>query len=137
MENASKALLMAGGILIVLLILSSLVIFFTNLAEYQTNQDNSKLATQIAEFNDQYEPYNKENLTLMELKTVYNKILNNNQKADTDADNIETNIPDIYKNITSWSNIAQDTKKTIRFNCTGIEYRSDGRICKINFELVQ
>lgn len=137
MENASKALLMAGGILIALLILSALVIFFTNLAEYQTNQDNSKLATQIAEFNDQYEPYNKENLTLMELKSVYNKILDNNQKA-TEAgvaeDKINTNIPTIYPAITgNWSDIVQDEKKTRRFVCTGIKYRSDGRICEINF----
>lgn len=138
MENASKALLMAGGILIALLILSSLVIFFTNLAEYQTNQDNSKLATQIAEFNDQYEPYNKENLTLMELKTVYNKILDNNQKAIKEEDKIDTNIDKIYPDITGdWSDISQDKKKTRRFSCTSIEYRSDGRICAIDFKLVQ
>lgn len=135
MENASKALLMAGGILIALMILSALVIFAINLSEYQNNQNDNKVATIIAEFNNEYEPYNKNNLTLMEIKTVYNKILDNNLKADTEADKIATNIPEIYPAITgNWSDIVQDEKKTRRFNCTGIEYRSsDGRISKINF----
>ena len=134
MENASKALLMAGGIFIALMILGSLIMLFTNLSDYQTSQDKSTLASQIAEFNDQYEPYNKKDLTLMELKTVYNKILDNNSKADTDKDKIATNIEAIYPNITgNWSDITQDEKKTMRFNCTGIEYREDGRIKKIEF----
>lgn len=137
MENASKALLMAGGIFIALMILGAIVMLFTNLADYQNKQGDLELTAQIAEFNNQYEPYNKKNLTLMELKTVYNKIVDYNSKADVD-EQIETNIPDIYSDLTgNWSDIVQDEKKTRRFDCTGITYRSDGRISAINFKQVK
>lgn len=80
MENASKALLMAGGILIALLILGALIMMFTSLQDYQNTNDARTKNTQIAQFNNQFEPYNKEGLTLMELKSVYNKIESNNKQ---------------------------------------------------------
>lgn len=68
MENASKALIMAGGILIALLIIGSLVLMFTSLQDYRNSEEQSTKDTQVANFNDQFEPYKKEDLTLMELK---------------------------------------------------------------------
>ena len=85
MENASKALLMAGGILIALLIIGSLVLLFANLQDYQNKTDISSKQSQIAEFNNQFEPYNKKDLTLMELKSIYNKIISNNTTAIAEA----------------------------------------------------
>ena len=59
MENASKALLIAGGILLALLIIGSLVLLFSNLQDYQNKTNISVRQSQIAEFNNQFEPYNK------------------------------------------------------------------------------
>ena len=73
MENATRALTMAGGILIALMILGALFLMFNNLSSYQNQNDTSTKSTQIAEFNNQFEPYNKDDLTLMELHSVYNK----------------------------------------------------------------
>lgn len=80
MENATRALTMAGGILIALMILGALFLMFNNLSSYQNQNDTSTKSTQIAEFNNQFEPYNKDNLTLMELHSVYNKVNSNNTK---------------------------------------------------------
>lgn len=135
MENASKALLMAGGIFIALMIIGSIIMLFTNLSDYQSNQDELELTSQIAEFNNQYEPYMKEDLSLMELQSVYNKILDNNKQAEqsgTEDDKIKTNIGDYITD--SWSNISTNDKKTKRFKCSDSKYRSDGRIKEIYFE---
>ena len=74
MENASKALLIAGSVLIALMVLGALVLMFGNLTNYQRTVDESNVSRQIAEFNNQFMPYEKKELSLMELKTVYNKI---------------------------------------------------------------
>ena len=68
MENATRALVMAGGILIALMILGALLLMFNNLSSYQNSNDANTKSSQIAEFNNQFEPYNKKDLTLMELK---------------------------------------------------------------------
>ena len=97
MENASKALIMAGGILIAMLIIGSLVLLFTSLADYQNNESINAKQSQVAEFNNQYEPFNKDNLTLNELKSIYNKIISNNKKFPEYT--IGTNIKTVYPNI--------------------------------------
>ena len=65
MENASKALLMAGGILIALLILGALIMMFTSLQDYQNTNDAQTKNSQIAQFNNQFEPYNKDGKTII------------------------------------------------------------------------
>ena len=76
---------MAGGILIALLILGALIMMFTSLQDYQNTNDAQTKNSQIAQFNNQFEPYNKDNLTLMELKSVYNKIESNNTQHSKDS----------------------------------------------------
>lgn len=136
MENASKALLMAGGVLIALLILGSLVLLFSNLQDYQNKSDASTKQAQIAEFNSQFEPYNKKNLTLMELKSVYNKIESNNKKYSEYQ--IDHNIISVYANISNdFSSLPEDDKINKVFKCTKVEYlNADGRISNMVFEEV-
>ena len=133
MENASKALLMAGGILISLLVVGALVLMFVNLGDYQNNVDNSRKSSQIADFNNQFMPYDKENLTLMELKSLYNKIESNNKTTDY---KIKTNIKDIYPKIENdFKGLPEEDKQNRRYKCIKIEYgNEDGRISLINFE---
>lgn len=133
MENAAKALLMAGGILIALLVMGALVLLFSNLSDYQNKTDASVKQSQIAEFNNQFEPYNRNDVTLMELKSLYNKILSNNAKSEY---KIDTNILSIYPNINAdFLDIDEDEKIHRRFKCINIKYENaDGRISKIEFE---
>ena len=133
MENASKALLMAGGILIALMIIGSIVLLFANLQDYQNKNDISIKQSQIAKYNNQFELFNKKDLTLMELKSVYNKIESNNKKYPEYT--ITTNIESIYPNITlNFSQIEEEEKINRVFKCTNIKYNNlDGRISEMNF----
>lgn len=133
MENASKALLIAGGILIAMLIIGSLVLLFNNIASYQSNEDANAKQSQIAKFNNQFEPFNKDELTLNELRSIYNKITSNNNKFPEYK--IENNIKAIYSNISAdFGEIEENEKITKKFKCINIEYNNpDGRISKMFF----
>lgn len=58
MENMSRALIMAGGILIAVLIVTLLVVARTQWGEYQARKDEAKSNEQVAEFNKRFEAYN-------------------------------------------------------------------------------
>lgn len=136
MENASKALIMAGGILIALMILGALMLMFSNLSAYQNQNDASTKDSQIAEFNNQFSPYDKDDLTLMEMKTLYNKIESYNKKNnDKIITNIEKVCSDIGIDITkSFTSIDEEHKINRRFECKSVGYDSNGRINNMQFE---
>ena len=137
MENATRALTMAGGILIALMILGALLLMFNNLSSYQNKNDASEKDSQVAEFNNQFEPYNKQNLTLMELKSVWNKIQSNNSKNPEYK--INTNIIKVYTNIDGdFTDFPEQDKQNHVYKCTSIEYNNpNGRISAMNFEKVK
>ena len=142
MENATRALTMAGGILIALMILGALFLMFNNLSSYQNQNDTSTKSTQIAEFNNQFEPYNKDNLTLMELHSVYNKVNSNNTKNpeykiemiyEFNSNHEDGNLKENFKS--NFTAIEEAEKMNSTFSCINIEYEGvDGRISKIVFK---
>lgn len=79
MENASKALMMAGAVLIAVLVISLLVIFFNNLRDLQGLEQGSEELEQIVEFNKQYEVYSRD-VYGSELLSIANKIVDYNHK---------------------------------------------------------
>ena len=96
MENASRALIMAGGILIALMILGALMLLFNNLSSYQNQNDLTEEQAQLANFNKQYLAYDRDNLTLMDMKSLYNKIQSHNQRNPEET--ISSNVEDTVKN---------------------------------------
>ena len=78
MENATKALLIAGGVLLAIMILSLLVMLYNNLVDYQQNKQSTMTQEQIAKFNKEYEAYNRDNVTGYEIVGLMNKILSYN-----------------------------------------------------------
>lgn len=80
MENASKALLMAGGVLVAILIIGLLVYSFGTMGGYFDTENSKELAEQLKIFNDQYEVYNRKLLRGADVVSVINKVLDNNQK---------------------------------------------------------
>ena len=74
MEIASYALRIAGGILIAILVLSLLVFGYSKLSDYQKQEDISKKDKQTAEFNKEFESYNKRVVTGYELVSLSNYI---------------------------------------------------------------
>ena len=57
MENASKALIMAGGVLIGILIISIGVYIFSSYAKYSSNAYDQMETAQIEQFNNQFLKY--------------------------------------------------------------------------------
>ena len=82
MENASKALVMAGGILIALMIIAVLVYMIQNVSDYYQNKDQLKEQDQIVEFNKEFESYEKTLMRGVDLITVINKANSYNKKVD-------------------------------------------------------
>lgn len=77
MENASKAIIIAGGILIALIIVSLLVIVFTQISDIYSERNNALSLEQIEEFNRKFSTYEKslygsELLSLANLIADYN-----------------------------------------------------------------
>ena len=86
MENASKALIIAGGILIGVLIISLGVYLFQNAANLSTSYSNKIGQDNINVFNKKYLTYAKD-LTPQEMVSAVNLISENNKKNINVAEN--------------------------------------------------
>lgn len=87
MENASKALIMAGSVLIALMIIGALILTFSNLTAYQETNTRSTRSTQMAEFNSQYETYNRKDVRGSDLYSLLNKAIDYNRRESTAGTN--------------------------------------------------
>lgn len=83
MENASKALIMTGGVLISLMVIGLLVLFYNNLSGMQKIKTDSETEQQAAEFNKQYDVYARD-VYGSEILSIANKIADYNKR---EADN--------------------------------------------------
>lgn len=72
MENASRALLMAGGILLGILILSLMVTLFASSSSLSKTYDQSKQSEAIQRFNANFTQYIGQDLTIHQVLTIYN-----------------------------------------------------------------
>lgn len=136
MENAAKALTIAGGIFIALMILGALILMFNNLSSYQNQNDATTKQTQITDFNNEFTPYDKTDLTLMELKSIYNKIVSHNKRNPDEL--ISTNIETIYSEIEiDFKQLNEEHKQTAVFSCTKVGYASNGKINCMEFKRVK
>lgn len=81
MENASKALIMAAGVLIGVIILSMAVYLFSVLGGYASKTQNRIDENKLSQFNDRFLKYaDLTNLTIRDLITVKNYALENNKE---------------------------------------------------------
>lgn len=108
MENASKALVIAGGILLAIMTLSLLVYMTGSTSRMAQAQDEKKAAEQLVAFNNQYEAYNKRVMYGTDLITLVNKAINYNKNLDPNDSN-----KDIQIKITTIQKF-ETTEKTIQ-----------------------
>ena len=73
MENASKALLIAGSVLIALMIIGALLLMFSNLSSYQDTNVQGERSAQVVEFNNRFSTYNHDNIRGSDLYSLLNK----------------------------------------------------------------
>lgn len=73
MENASKALIIAGGVLLSILLISALLATYNQINENKKESAKVFEIQEIAKFNAFYESYNKNVVYGAEILTVINK----------------------------------------------------------------
>ena len=82
MENASKALVIAGSMLIALIVISLLVIFFNSLRENMAVEQKEESILQATEFNKKFDSYERD-VYGSELLSLANKVYDYNvREAD-------------------------------------------------------
>lgn len=126
-------------------------ILFMNLKTIQKNN----LETQ--KFNSGYEFYNKEDLCGIDITTIINKAIDNNEKYEIEKDSSGLYIPDgeysvniyitmiINKETYPMERIVEIGMESfteffgeVDFKCTGVEYHEKtGRVSKMTFESVE
>lgn len=85
MENASKALLIAGEILIAMLILSLIVYAGGKISEYQASKVELSNIKSTAKFNEQFTNYQRDDVQGYELLSLIHKVIDYNQKNTEDS----------------------------------------------------
>ncbi len=108
MENASKALLMAAGVLIGVLILTLAVYLFATFGATSAELHKQQATDRLNEFNSQftsYEEKNKNGLTIYDFITVASLATENNKyydlpdKMGISANSLPTNQSDYYVSV--------------------------------------
>ena len=82
MENATKALLIAGGILIAIIIIWVMVTLFQNTGRTSESYNKRLSAEEIEIFNSNFTKYLGQNLTIHEVITITNFANSNNVKVN-------------------------------------------------------
>ena len=117
MENASKALLMAGGILIAIIIIALFIRSYGNISKFQKTRLTEKEQEQLIAFNEQYTKYLGQYVYGTEVRTLQNKYENNNKVEVV----IEGSTP-------------QTGKDTQFYKCTSVGYDDNGQVNSIAFK---
>lgn len=166
MENASKALIMAAGILIGILILSLAVYLFASFGANSKEIYDRIEQNQLTQYNAQYNVFlDRKDITIYEIISVANLAAENNKKYElytnfeTDykvqvifnaPSHFTTNLQDIIGQetqslIDDFSDVATNEAPSsyvdvgelrYRFNCYEVEYNKAGRVCRIFFGAV-
>ena len=84
MENASKALIMAGGMLLAIFITSLLIFAWKLFSEYQSSHDSLSEIEDTTKFNSQFTSYDRDDILGYELLSLINKVIDYNEKKSQD-----------------------------------------------------
>lgn len=92
MENASKALTMAAGVLIAILIIALIYVLINNISDLSQQDEQQLIAKQTATFNKDFESYDRKLMRGVDLITVINKAIANNEKYENEQKIYDINI---------------------------------------------
>lgn len=156
MENAAKALVIAGGVLIALVTIGVLVDSFSTTSQFQMSQLSQQEQEQLIAFNEQYTKYANQYVYGTDVITVANMSLNNNMKYDVTVNikftkahkykynSMDYTIPVGTYTIRKNQSVDEHIKRfisgetdlnTMAFKCIKIEYNeNNGRVNSITFE---
>lgn len=123
MENASKALIIAGAILLAILIISLGIMIYNQASGVVNN--NAMTEVEVTSFNQKFEPYLGQNVRGANVNALLNAINTNNMSTDDASKKIE-----LVGDITSTSARAA-TGSTYKVEVPSDGYTTGGLISKI------
>ena len=133
MENASKALIIAGAILLAILIISLGIMIYNQAAGVVNN--NSMTEAEVNSFNQKFEQYLGNNVRGANVNSLVSTVNTNNMSTDDDSERVSITGGVIEENTndnnaaTTYSKTAQ-TGQTYKVEVTG--YTTGGLIQTIN-----
>ena len=80
MENASKALIMIGSVLISIIVVGALLLMINNLSRYQNIKLENDKEAEVIKFNNQYETYIRDDVRGSDLLSLLNKVVDYNRR---------------------------------------------------------
>ncbi len=86
MENAAKGLLMAGGMLLAVIVISLFIYGYTNVTHLAEADKNKGLLEEIQEYNQQYLAYNKSAMYGTDVISILNLAISNNKLNNVQND---------------------------------------------------
>lgn len=141
MENASKALLISGGILIAMLVISIGVYLFSNYRTIGMSYEENINATEINKFNVNFTKFEgRKDISIQEIVTLANFA-----KQYTEETSTNIKVRALGKDLTKTDNLIEIVKENIdkKFKCENIQendYYADGsergKIKEIRFNIV-
>ena len=108
MENASKALLIAGGVLISIIVISGFILGMQAVADFQESRSNAEVEQQTLEFNNLYESYNRKNIRGNDMISLMNRIVDYNKRKPAEG----------YAEMQVSFTISDDIRKNLTFDDT-------------------
>lgn len=153
MENATKALIIAGGMLIAMLIVGLLTWGYTQLRNSQAAQVTEEERQQIVDFNERFEAYNRTTVRGYQMISLSNLVYDTNARYRDEegytpvtitvdglssetatGEDLVSYIQDNYDNMTPDE---KNALKQLYFQCTGVEYDvRNSRVVSMKFERV-
>lgn len=145
MENASKALIMAGGVLIGILLLSLAVYLFADFGSTSAEINAQNAQKQITQFNSQFTSYEgKEGLTIYDVITVIGYAQENNKYYE-DSGEYKIIVKLENQPVQGWSEenkikkikdeqiVLENSTNLPTYKCKIEEYHENGRVKTISF----
>lgn len=125
MENASKALIIAGAILLSILIISLGITIFNQAKQVVGSTSGSMDAVEISTFNSKFEAYEGSNISGSNVNALLNVVLSNNRTnaaANEDSKLITVNSTDIVVTSASTTGGTNYTSAVTKKAQTGYTY---------------
>lgn len=150
MENATKALIIAGGMLIAMLIVGLLVWGFGQIRSLQQEQTDQETIQEIIDFNERFEAYNRTTVRGYQMISLANLVYDTNSRyTETDGYNPVTITVDglssedatdedlvtyIQTYYDSMNSDQKNALKQLVFECTDVEYDpQNSRVLSMSF----
>ena len=132
MENASKALLIAGGVLIGILVMSLAAYFFGSMKQYASNITEEMQGHEVDKFNQQFLNFegrgtngSSKPLTVQDIATLINLAQDSKNNSSYEA-NIEIRLNGVDISTTQNANdwLKNNVDSNIKYKCTEVHINS-------------